>query len=117
MPAARLWLVLLLVLSATGCTRPLRLAELPKCQYANRPSSEERIFVMPTIEEYVAGGTAIYAEPNRASRLRVSSWAYERELAGRKYKRLDEVEGVDGRYVRWLLEDCRLFFTPSGAER
>ncbi len=117
MPNARIGLGLLLMLFAAGCTGPLRLAELPECRYAERPSEEEHIFVLPTIEEYVAGGTPIYREPDRASRARVSSWTYERELAGKKYKRLDEVEGADGRFVRWLMEDCRLFYTPSGTEQ
>lgn len=105
-------LLLVPVLAAAGCSLPV-LEAVPECGYAARTSEAEFVFVLPTIEEYAAGGTDIYAAPRRAARLFVSSFAYSRELAGKKYKRLGEVDGEDGRYEQWLLEDCRLFYTRA----
>jgi len=105
-----LWFALLVA----GCALP-QLETLPQCDYAARPG-DEFVFVRPTIEEAVGGGTEIYAMPNRDSRIRLSSFAYAEELVGKKYKRLEEIATEDGGYVRWLLEDCRVFYTRSGEQ-
>jgi len=108
-------LALLLTLSVAGCALP-HLEALPGCDYAGR-EGEERLFVLPSIEEAVGGGTEIYAAPRPASRIHLSSFAYAEELAGRKYKKLGEIAGEDGPYVRWLLEDCRVFYSRAGDDR
>ncbi len=102
---------LLLVAGLGGCALP-PLERLPDCGYAGRDEGEEYVFTLPTMEEQVAGGTDIYTSPDRSSRLFISSRAYVRELAGRRYKGLGEVAGADGPYRQWLLEDCRVFYTP-----
>jgi len=108
----RAGLALCLTLTAAGCALP-RLEVLPQCDYAVR-HGDERVFVLPTIEEAVGGGTEIYAAPRQDSRIRISSFAYAEELVGKKYKRMEEIPGENGGYVRWLLEDCRVFYTRSG---
>lgn len=108
--------LLLLVGLATACAPPA-FEQMPDCGYPYRPSEQERIFVLPTIEEYVAGGTDFYTAPRRGARLHLSSIAYQRELAGRRYKPAGEVAGEDGLYQRWLLEDCRILYTPAAEKR
>jgi len=112
MKRLRFGLALSIALGVAGCSLP-PLELLPQCDYTER-QEEERTFVLPSIEEAVGGGTEIYAAPRSATRIRLSTFAYAEELAGRKYKRMEEVTGEDGRYVRWLLEDCRVFYSRSG---
>jgi len=114
MSRLRTGLALWLALIGGSCALP-PLETLSQCNYAAQPG-EERVFVLPSIEEAVGGGTAIYAEPKGDARIRLSSFAYAEELAGKRYKRLEEIAAEDGDYVRWLLEDCRVFYTRSGEQ-
>lgn len=87
---------------------------MPNCDYERREGDHEYVFVLPSLEEY-AGGTGafyFYAEPKHSAILRLSSFSYQRHYAGKRYKRIGTTEGVDGRYHEWLMEDCRLLYSP-----
>jgi len=109
-------LLLLILTIAAGCTAT-DLSIMPDCEYERRKGEQEYVFVLPSLEEY-AGGTGafdFYAEPRRSAKLRLSSFRYQREFAGKRYKKIAITEGVDGSYLEWLMEDCRLLFSPVEA--
>lgn len=102
----------LMTLALVGCA-PAVLQTMPDCSYGAR-EGPEYVFVLPSFEEYVHGSGTVrfYVEPSRSAELRLTTFRYEREFAGRRYKLLGSVAGEDGRYRQWILEDCRVLFTP-----
>lgn len=107
--------LLLAGLAAAACAPAP--AVMPDCDYAGRDGAEEYVFILPSLEEFAGGegGFSHYTAPRHSARLWLTSFAYQRNYAGRHYKRIGTVEGADGRYHRWLLEDCRLLYSPVEA--
>jgi len=109
-------LMLLLATAACCACSPVRLDTLSGCSYAEQ-SSDQLQFVRPTIEAYTAQAEdpPFYRAPDRKQPLRLTSFSYDRDFVGHSYRPLDTVEGRDGRYQRWLLDDCRVLYTPLPA--
>lgn len=111
-------LCLMLLVTTAGCSACSgpALEELAACRYAELPGTESR-FVRPSFEAYVseAQDPPFYLAPDRKRPLRLTTFSYDRDFVGRHYRPLDIVDGRDGRYQRWLLEDCRLLYSPLPA--
>lgn len=105
-------MLLLTSVCCSACSGPV-LEELAACRYGEL-SGAESSFVRPSFEEYVseAQDPPFYLAPDRGRPLRLTTLGYDRDFVGRRYRPLDVVEGRDGRYQRWLLEDCRLLYSP-----
>lgn len=105
----------LCALAASGCSPPTP-AVLPDCDYPSR-SGAEFVFVLPSLEAAASGSEAFtfHTAPRRSARLWLTSLRYGRDYAGKRYRLLGTVEGADGNYRQWLVEDCRLLYSPVEA--
>lgn len=110
-PSRLLPLFLATGLLNAGCGTALSV--LPDCRYDSY-SSPELLFVLPTLEQYATqqADPPFYLGPDRDRPLRMTSFSYSNHFAGHRYRAIGTVPGADGPYQQWLLDDCRLLYTP-----
>ncbi len=108
-------LIFILFLSLLAACAPPQLASRENCRYAQTPGREEFVFTLPSFSAYNRGEgeRLFFTAPRRDAPLRLWSWDYTGHFLDHRGKNIATVEGDDASYSEWLLDDCRLLYTPT----